>query len=101
MMIRNGILFAALLAAGLPAGEAHAQRWRMDLSQQLDAQRGQEELSGEALVRAIRSQIEGKLLDILGRQERGDRAIYLIRWMMPDGEIRTLEVDARTGRIVG
>lgn len=95
------ILAFAVIAslAPLPA-EAQGLRWQPGLGAGLDAAQADRALSGEALVRALRRQVEGKLLDILGRERREGRDVFLVRWLFPDGAIKTLVVDAETGRIL-
>ena len=45
----------------------------------------------------IRQQYPGQLSDVEG--PRNGR--YLIKWLTPDGQVLELDVDARTGRVIG
>jgi len=45
----------------------------------------------------IRQQYPGQLSDVEG--PRNGR--YLIKWLTPDGQVLELDVDARTGRVLG
>lgn len=45
----------------------------------------------------IRSQYPGQLSDVQGP----NNGRYLIKWLTPDGQVLLLDVDARTGRVVG
>nr|TFG53040.1 MAG: hypothetical protein E4H34_04230 [Hyphomicrobiales bacterium] len=46
---------------------------------------------------AIRSQYPGQLSDVQGPTN----GRYLIKWLTPDGQVLLLDVDARTGRVLG
>lgn len=45
------------------------------------------------IVGQLRAQHGGELIN--ARLEDGDRPIYVIRWRMPDGQVRDFRVDAR------
>ncbi|MEZ5996029.1 MAG: hypothetical protein R3C25_09755 [Hyphomonadaceae bacterium] len=48
------------------------------------------------IVDSLRARYGGDLIS--ARLEQGGRPIYVIRWRMPDGEVRDFRVDAVSGR---
>ncbi len=58
---------------------------------------GQQMQSLNNILGNIRSQYPGRLSDVQGPTN----GRYLIKWLTPDGRVLLLDVDARSGRIVG
>lgn len=53
------------------------------------------------VLRGVRNQIDGEMVDVQGLEERGGgRAVYRIRWRTPDGRLLDLRVDAETGQVM-
>lgn len=62
--------------------------------------------AGDALplgqvLRQVRRDHPGRLLDATLRQGTGGRMIYELRILAPDGAVRRLSVDARNARVLG
>jgi hypothetical protein len=58
---------------------------------------GQQTQSLNSILGNIRRQYPGQLSDVQGPVN----GRYLIKWLMPDGLVLQIEVDARTGRVFG
>lgn len=54
--------------------------------------RGQDIRSLREVVDSVRARYGGELIS--ARLEDGPRPVYVLRWRMPDGEVRDLRVDA-------
>ena len=79
-----------LLAVALSGFEASAQPFpRQNGGQQMQPLNN--------ILGSIRSQYPGQLSDVQGPVN----GRYLIKWLTPDGQVLLLDVDARTGRVIG
>ena len=87
------IIVAALLALGL-ATPAEAQRRARDA-----VRSGQAQPLGQVLP-AVMGRCPGQFLDAWLRQAGGGQ-VYVIKILRPGGRVAKLQVDARSGRIVG
>ncbi|MGE0595446.1 MAG: PepSY domain-containing protein [Hyphomonadaceae bacterium] len=100
-MIVRSILIAALLAA-TPAAAAPAQVTLIQAIQPhhvFPAQdRGQQRaiLSLRDIVDMVRTRYGGELIS--ARLEQGPRPVYVLRWRMPDSQVRDIRVDAASGQ---
>ena len=88
---------AALAATFVTMGPADAQRGgRGDFRSDFDnGQEDQREVPLSSVLRELRSRYGGRHLDA---QKAGSR--YIIAWITEDGRRMTIEVDARSGRIL-
>lgn len=84
-----------LLTVALSGTDASAQPFpRQNGGQQSG---GQQMQSLNNILGSIRSQYPGQLSDVQGPVN----GRYLIKWLTPDGQVLLLDVDARTGRVIG
>lgn len=74
-----------------PAGE------RLSAQDAMTARREGRVLSLEALLRDVAARMPGELLEAELDHEDG-RLVYELRWLLSDGRIVELELDARTGQ---
>lgn len=81
--------FAAPVSAGPRPMAIHPQ---MVMPVQDRGQRGQDIRPLREVVDEIRSRYGGELIS--ARLEDGGRPIYVLRWRMPDGEVRDFRVNA-------
>lgn len=89
-------LLAALAATLVATGHADAQRGRGGFDSQWDnGQEGQQQVELSSVLRELRMRYGGRHLDA---RQAGNR--YIIAWITEDGRRMTIEVDARTGRIL-
>ena len=58
---------------------------------------GQQMQSLNSILGNIRAQYPGQLSDVQGPTN----GRYLIKWLTPDGQVLLLDVDARSGRVMG
>lgn len=87
--------FAVLSAAGAPfdaARQAYTGDAQVLQVQDRRGDRGQDIRPLREVVAELRSQYGGDLID--ARLEDGGRPIYVIRWRMPDGQVRDFRVPA-------
>ena len=61
------------------------------------AESKQGSLSSDQAASAVRSATGGKVLGVRGGKRNGGS--YSVRVLLPDGRVRNLRVDARTGRV--
>jgi uncharacterized membrane protein YkoI len=95
-------LLFALAAASVLNGPVNAQprpevfqpEWIMPVQDRRDDR--QEIRPLRDVVEMLRSRYGGELIS--ARLEQGGRPIYVIRWRMPDGEVRDFRIDAVSGR---
>ena len=97
MWVKSLLLAAALCAMTVPAHALAAPQpfpgqWIMPV-QDRGAQRQHAVRPLPEVVESLRAQHGGELIN--ARLEDGDRPIYVIRWRMPDGQVRDFRVDAR------
>ena len=112
MWVRSLLLAAAMLAASAaPALADKGGRHRDGLMQPNWAfeQRGdrggdndrgnphQDIRSLREIVSMVRARFGGDLIS--ARLENGERPFYVLRWRMPNGDVRDFEVDAESGQI--
>lgn len=84
--------FAVLSAAGAPLeGVRQAYTGEASLIQVQD-RRGEDIRPLREVVAELRSRYGGDLID--ARLEEGGRPTYVIRWRMPNGDVRDFRVDA-------
>ena len=103
MWVRT-LLLAALVAANAFADPASAQGrgpsiepgWVMP-AQDRGENRRQEIRSLRDIVEGVRARFGGELIS--ARLEEGARPLYVLRWRMPNDEVRDLRVDAVSGQI--
>jgi uncharacterized membrane protein YkoI len=99
MMVRSALL--SLLALGVFSGAAHAQNpFRLSPDDARQAVTGGKQLALRDIVRSVRAQLPGELVDVLGLESRGQRMVYRLRWKTADGRILDLDVDAETGAVL-
>jgi hypothetical protein len=79
-----------LLAVALSGYEASAQPFPRGNG-------GQQMQSLNNILSNIRRQYPGQLSDVQGPMN----GRYLIKWLTPDGQVLELDVDARSGRVIG
>ena len=79
-----------LLAVALSGYEASAQPFPRGNG-------GQQMQSLNSILGNIRRQYPGQLSDVQGP----NNGRYLIKWLTPDGQVLLLDVDARSGRVIG
>jgi uncharacterized membrane protein YkoI len=97
-MWAKSLLLSALLAAAAVTGPVSAQQRGPAFEAQtlIPAQergnRGQDIRPLREVVSILRGRYGGELIS--AQLEDGPRPVYLIRWRMPDGEVRDLRVDA-------
>ncbi len=109
----HGFLFlaAALLCAGEAGAEPPGRRggdwrnpplgsnWSPDAAR--EAVREGRHRPLREVVRGLRRQMPGDIVDVIGLEERREGgAIYRIRWRTPEGRIMDLNVDAETGAVL-
>ncbi len=100
-------IFLAAMAFGLGAPEAHAEHERGRDRMLAEHERARDRMLGgtirplgEVLTR-VRSQFAGRLLDArLVKVGRGNRWVYDIKLLTPEGRVLVLTVDARTTNIL-
>ena len=66
-------------------------------AQPFPRQGGQQMQSLNAILANIRQQFPGQLSDVQGPVN----GRYLVKWLTPDGQILFIDVDARSGQIIG
>ncbi len=76
----------AVLATHLPASHAQDSVAREGISQ-------------DAAVALVREQTDGKVVRVERKME-GDRVVYRVRVLKPDGRLREYRVDAATGALL-
>jgi uncharacterized membrane protein YkoI len=90
------LLLSALVATGAVAAPVSAQQRAAPAFQAqnlIPAQdRGQDIRPLREVVDALRGRYGGELIS--ARLEDGARPVYVLRWRMPDGEVRDFRVDA-------
>lgn len=104
-MIWKSLLLSAVLAgSALSIGSANAapvggavmaapaQSWVVPAQYRGGAGRQQDVRPLRDVVEELRSRYGGELIS--ARLEDGGRPVYLIRWRMPDGQVRDFRVDA-------
>jgi hypothetical protein len=95
VMWAKSLLLSAIVALGAGTAPVSAQprapmvqpNWVMPVQQQERDVRPLREV-----VEILRSRYGGELIS--ARLEDGARPVYVLRWRMPDGEVRDLRVDA-------
>jgi uncharacterized membrane protein YkoI len=95
MQVKSALLSAlfAVGALGAPLGvTTPAQLAQPSLLIQTQGRGGQDIRSLREVVDEIRSQYGGELIS--ARLEEGGRPIYVLRWRMPDGQVRDFRVSA-------
>jgi uncharacterized membrane protein YkoI len=111
MTLRSFLI--ALTALALSAGAAEAQRalwaapsggpdigsrWSPDAAR--DAVREGRHRPLREIVRAVESQVPGRMVGQAALEERGGgQAVYHIRWLTANGQLLDLVVDAETGAV--
>ncbi|GIK50825.1 MAG: hypothetical protein KJZ75_14495 [Hyphomonadaceae bacterium] len=98
-LLLSAVLAGAALSAGsaaaAPAGgavaAAPAQSWIVPIQYRGEG-RQQDIRPLRDVVEELRSRYGGELIS--ARLEDGARPVYLIRWRMPDGQVRDFRVDA-------
>jgi uncharacterized membrane protein YkoI len=98
-MWAKSLFLSALVAAGAAAGPIAAGPRAQIMQQSLLVQtqgrgheRGGDIRPLREVVEEIRSQFGGELIS--ARLEDGGRPIYVLRWRLPNGEVRDFRVDA-------
>lgn len=97
-MWAKSLLLSAFVAAGALAGPVNASpRATVFQTQTLipvqdRGNRGQDIRPLREVVESLRSRYGGELIS--ARLEDGPRPVYVLRWRMPDGEVRDFRVDA-------
>lgn len=96
-MWAKSLLLSALLATVAVTGPVNAQqRGPVFEAQTLipvqDRGRGQDIRPLREVVDILRGRYGGELIS--ARLEDGPRPVYVLRWRMPDGEVRDIRVDA-------
>lgn len=98
MMFRAA--FLSLLALVALASGAEAQvSLRLSPDDARQGVNGGRQLPLRDIVRTVRAQVPGELVDVIGLEQQGARLVYLLRWKTDDGRILTLTVDAETGAV--
>ncbi|MBY0562891.1 MAG: hypothetical protein K2P58_01795 [Hyphomonadaceae bacterium] len=96
MWAKSLLLACALICAASPAAAGPVltpTQWIMPVQDRGEDRPRQRELrSLPEIVDMLRSRHGGELIN--ARLEGGDRPVYLIRWRMPDGQVRDFTVDA-------
>lgn len=85
-------------ASADPPRQAFEPGWIMPVQDNRDT-REQPILSLREIVQILRAQTGGGRPVGAPTLERGARPFYLIRWEMPNGEIRDFRVDAVSGQV--
>ncbi len=96
------IVVAAISTAGVLLGKfAYADAVISDLKQEqvLKQRQSQDILPFEEILKAIRPQIDGELIETEFEIENG-RPIYELKYIDASGRVTEIYVDAKTGRIV-
>jgi uncharacterized membrane protein YkoI len=102
MVIRTLLIAAALAggtAAAAPDRAALVQAQAIQPSWIMPAQdRGQRQniLSLREIVDMVRGRFGGELIS--ARLEQGPNPVYVLRWRMPNSDVRDIRVDAVTGQ---
>lgn len=96
-MWAKSLLLSALVAAAAVTGPVSAQQRGAQFEAQTlipiqDRGRGQDIRPLREVVDILRGRYGGELIS--ARLEDGPRPVYVLRWRMPDGEVRDLRVDA-------
>lgn len=97
-MLLRTLLLSAALAASASAAPANARGLgpavypNMVMPVQARGERRGDIRSLREVVEEIRSQYGGELIS--ARLEEGGRPIYVLRWRMPDGQVRDFRVSA-------
>ncbi len=96
VMWAKSLLLSAIVAAGAVSGPVNAQQRGPVFEAQtlIPVQdRGNRDIRPlREVVESLRSRYGGELIS--ARLEDGPRPVYVLRWRMPDGEVRDLRVDA-------
>lgn len=97
VMWAKSLLLSAIIALGLSAASASPADARVPMVQPtwvMPVQdRGQRDIRPlREVVDYIRTRYGGELIS--ARLEDGPRPVYVVRWRMPDGEVRDIRVDA-------
>jgi uncharacterized membrane protein YkoI len=92
--------FLAFLLIGLALSTAPAFA-AGDHDRARDAVQAGDALPLGQVLRQVRRQHPGRLLDANLRQGAGGRLIYELRILAPDGAVRRLSVDAQNARVLG
>jgi uncharacterized membrane protein YkoI len=98
-MWAKSLLLSAIVAVGANAAPVHARptasvfqpTWVMP-TQGRGQERPQSVRPLREVVAELQSRYGGELIS--ARLEDGDRPIYVIRWRMPDGQVRDFRVNA-------
>jgi hypothetical protein len=95
------LLAALAVFASPPTAIAQGAFWQLQLAPDgpRDAVQSGQVMPLREIVRRVQSSEPGELLDAQLVQA-GNRAIYVILWLTPDGRRLQLDVDAQTGRIL-
>lgn len=93
---KRGVLLLALLLALTAAPAIHAQPRDYVRSAPLMLA----ELDSSAAARLVESKTGGKVLSV-HRQENKGKTVYRVKVLLPEGRVRTVNVDAQSGRMGG
>lgn len=103
MLVRSLLLAAALYASPAAAAQEHVRLIEVQAIRPntiMPAQdRGQSQniLSLREIVDIVRGRFGGELIN--ARLEQGGRPVYVLRWRMPNSEVRDIRVDAVSGQM--
>ena len=104
MLVRSILLAAALSASPAAAAQEqaqliHAQAIRPNSIMPVQDRGGQRQdiLSLREIVDMVRGRFGGELIN--ARLEQGANPIYVLRWRMPNSDVRDIRVDAVSGQI--